>query len=101
MRISDGVPPRDAGIVDWGAFDAEAFGGSNNMRQDDKRTLPPGPDLDDSIGLPNELGQVRAVSDEDEADPTSHAALSNRAEEILANAKKRLLVRSCPNCHVC
>ncbi|KAL9106743.1 MAG: hypothetical protein Q9187_008521 [Circinaria calcarea] len=91
MRISDGVPPRDAGTVDWGALGAEAFGGSNNMRQGDKQTSPTGPDFDNSIGPTNEPGHVRALSNEDETDPTSHAALSNRAEEILANAKKRLL----------
>ena len=37
---------------------------------------------------------ARAVLEEDEDDPTSHAALSLRAEEILANAKRRLIV--CP-----
>ena len=36
---------------------------------------------------------VRSVLDEDENDPTSHAAMTKRAEEILANAKKRLTVR--------
>ena len=33
-----------------------------------------------------------AWENEDETDPTSHSALSKRAEEILANAKKRLTV---------
>ena len=41
---------------------------------------------------PNPQDQVRAVLDEDENDPLSHAALSVRAEEILANAKRRLTV---------
>lgn len=36
----------------------------------------------------------RAILDEDEDDPQSHAAMSKRAELILANAKKRLLVSS-------
>lgn len=40
----------------------------------------------------NESG-LRFILDEDENDPTSHAAMSKRAENILANAKKRLLVR--------
>lgn len=41
---------------------------------------------------PDPQDQVRAVLDEDENDPFSHAALSVRAEEILANAKRRLTV---------
>lgn len=39
----------------------------------------------------NEHG-LRTILDEDENDPNSHAAMSKRAEQILANAKKRLLV---------
>lgn len=39
----------------------------------------------------NEQG-LRTILDEDENDPNSHAAMSKRAEQILANAKKRLLV---------
>lgn len=35
---------------------------------------------------------VRSIFDEDEDDPQSHAAMSKRAELILANAKERLLV---------
>lgn len=35
----------------------------------------------------------RSILDEDENDPASHAAMSKKAEQILANAKKRLLVR--------
>ena len=33
-----------------------------------------------------------SILDEDENDPNSHAAMTRRAEEILANAKKRLTV---------
>lgn len=33
-----------------------------------------------------------SILDEDEDDPHSHAAMTRRAEEILANAKKRLTV---------
>lgn len=36
--------------------------------------------------------EIRAILEEDEDDPHSHAAMSRRAEHILANAKKRLLV---------
>lgn len=35
----------------------------------------------------------RSILNEDENDPASHAAMSKKAEQILANAKKRLLVR--------
>lgn len=35
-----------------------------------------------------------AILEEDEDDPHSHAAMTRRAEEILANAKKRLTVGS-------
>ena len=55
--------------------------------------------LNGDIGLPEEISTldpsdqaVRAILDEDENDPSSHAAMSKRAEKILANAKKRLLV---------
>ena len=50
-------------------------------------------DQDSTISL-GRSNLARAVLEEDEDDPTSHAALSLRAEEILANAKKRLIV--CP-----
>ncbi len=36
-----------------------------------------------------------AILEEDENDPSSHAAMTRRAEEILANAKKRLTVSRC------
>ena len=44
---------------------------------------------------------ARAVLEEDENDPTSHAALSLRAEEILANAKKRLTVSAIHETSTC
>lgn len=44
----------------------------------------------------NGTQEIRAILDEDENDPHSHAAMSRRAENILANAKKRLLVRARP-----
>ena len=37
-----------------------------------------------------------SILEEDEDDPDSHAAMTKRAEEILANAKKRLTVRPRP-----
>ncbi len=39
-----------------------------------------------------------AILEEDENDPYSHAAMTRRAEEILANAKKRLIVSSYVAC---
>ena len=44
------------------------------------------------MDLGDERRDARAILEEDEDDPTSHAALSVRAELILANAKKRLTV---------
>ena len=40
-----------------------------------------------------DMYRTPSVLDEDENDPDSHAAMTRRAEEILANAKKRLNVR--------
>lgn len=45
----------------------------------------------------NGVQEIRAILDEDEDDPHSHAAMSRRAEYILSNAKKRLLVNARPN----
>ena len=45
------------------------------------------------VATPSNSAQgIRAILEEDEDDPQSHAAMSKRAEQILANAKKRLLV---------
>ena len=41
-----------------------------------------------------------SILDEDENDPHSHAAMTKRAEEILANAKKRLTVSSVRECQI-
>ena len=40
----------------------------------------------------HEIYKTPSILDEDENDPESHAAMTRRAEEILANAKKRLTV---------
>ncbi|MCJ1461488.1 hypothetical protein MMC07_000085 [Pseudocyphellaria aurata] len=46
----------------------------------------------DMVSTPDHKEQGhRIILDEDENDPNSHAAMSKRAEQILANAKKRLL----------
>lgn len=50
-------------------------------------------DPSDRASTPDrKLEGLPAIQDEDENDPNSHAAMSKRAEQILANAKKRLLV---------
>ena len=61
--------------------------GSPQMIPDPGYGIPPAPDSPQGI---------RAILEEDEDDPYSHAGMSKRAEFILANAKKRLLVsRQC------
>lgn len=47
---------------------------------------------DDLIESRNTTYSTPAILEEDENDPYSHAAMTRRAEEILANAKKRLTV---------
>ena len=56
--------------------------------------LPESPDEED--GAPNNIYKTPSILDEDENDPESHAAMTRRAEEILANAKKRLNVSGLP-----
>ena len=54
---------------------------------------PPGSsEGDDEIGPAHSTYKTPSILDEDENDPESHAAMTMRAEEILANAKKRLNV---------
>lgn len=51
-------------------------------------------DSHSTVSTPDENEpRFRSILDEDENDPASHAAMSKKAEQILANAKKRLLVR--------
>lgn len=90
----------------------------SSSERDDRRTtfkeeatLPSSPTLqeDHTNQSPNGYGEATAqdydhvetgdsaysppsILDEDEDDPYSHAAMTRRAEEILANAKKRLTV---------
>lgn len=49
------------------------------------------PEQDDN-DLVHNTYKTPSILEEDENDPTSHAAMTQRAEEILANAKKRLMV---------
>ena len=46
----------------------------------------------DLVETRNSTYSTPSILDEDEDDPHSHAAMTRRAEEILANAKKRLTV---------
>ena len=94
VKISDEYQLEDQGKMDWNFSGAYALGDGNNTRRDDKPTLPMGREFEENEGPQNELNNVYEALDGDEADPTSHAALSSRAEQILANAKKRLLVGS-------
>ena len=48
----------------------------------------------DSLEIGDNVYSPPSILDEDEDDPHSHAAMTRRAEEILANAKKRLTVSS-------
>ena len=77
--------------IDLDRRTAEEEGGLYVKSIEDLRKTNEDSDSTMSFGRSN---LARAVLEEDEDDPTSHAALSLRAEEILANAKKRLTV--CP-----
>ena len=46
----------------------------------------------DRVETRDSVYNTPAILEEDENDPRSHAAMTKRAEEILANAKKRLTV---------
>ncbi len=46
----------------------------------------------DHVETRDSIYNTPSILDEDENDPYSHAAMTKRAEEILANAKKRLTV---------
>ena len=47
----------------------------------------------DHVETRDSIYTTPSILGEDEDDPYSHAAMTRRAEEILANAKKRLTVR--------
>ena len=65
----------------------------NHERQNDD-TEPAAQD-GDQVEIRDSIYSPPSVLDEDEDDPHSHAAMTRRAEEILANAKKRLTVSAC------
>jgi len=62
----------------------EQIGYADNAREDDEL-----------VETRNSTYNTPAILEEDENDPCSHAAMTRRAEEILANAKKRLTVSFC------
>lgn len=91
----------DAGSDDisndhWEGFDGPIVGTVVVSRHeaDERVSLKGAQDSRTGVSTPdgNEPG-LRSMLDEDENDPASHAAMSKKAEQILANAKKRLLVR--------
>ena len=90
---------------------SEKDGGKTASREEN--TLPSSPTLQEDHKIQTQNGETDAAAqdyhqvdtrestysppsilDEDEDDPYSHAAMTRRAEEILANAKKRLTVSS-------
>ena len=95
------ISPRQATTPEHGASGGDVVS-TENMASPQEEVAPPveaerGGEVEEVEGeetAPHD--PVRAILDEDANDPLSHTALSLRAEEILANAKKRLTVRSLP-----
>ena len=83
----------------FAGFDSEIADGGGIMSPGGTAILPVTSDLiapspaESQSKFPS-FSTERSQTNEDEEDLTSHAAMSMRAETILANAKKRLLVRS-------
>ncbi|MCJ1242305.1 hypothetical protein MMC14_010313 [Varicellaria rhodocarpa] len=87
VETSDYTPFKDEHVMwreDGSGY--KSAGGELHQTATVRDCRPSEMDLDD------ERKDARAILEEDEDDPTSHAALSIRAELILANAKKRLTV---------
>ena len=76
----------------WNGLDPGDTDGGISPYLDVDWESPFGEGGSDIIRLDDERNGIRAILEEDEDDPSSHAALSIRAEQILANAKKRLIV---------
>ena len=91
----------DAGIDDisndhWEGFDGPIVGTVVVSRHEAGERVSLNGAQDSRTGVSTPDGDepgLRSMLDEDENDPASHAAMSKKAEQILANAKKRLLVR--------
>ena len=76
----------------WKGFDTGEIGNGIDPCSDMDLESPIDEDTSDVIRLDDGRNSIRAILEEDENDPSSHAALSIKAERILATAKKRLLV---------
>ena len=62
-----------------------------NYEEQNGNAKPTAQDYED-VQIRDSTYSLPSILDEDEDDPYSHAAMTRRAEEILANAKKRLTV---------
>ena len=76
---------------DWNGFDG-AYGGGDTPDEEMADFKDVGPPTYAFPPLDNEKDGFSAPPDIEDDDPYSHAAMSIRAEQILANAKKRLTV---------
>lgn len=77
----------------WPGFDSHQAFDDSGVDLEHKRKIPLGDtDVGDEMGNERWLNERNSGSDDDDDDPYSSAALSRRAEIILANAKKRLNV---------
>ena len=76
---------------DWNGFDG-AHGGRDTPDEEIADFKDVGPPTYAFPPLDNEKDGFSAPPDIEDDDPYSHAAMSIRAEQILANAKKRLTV---------
>jgi len=78
----------------WEGFDGVASVDGESVFQDEEEDSSPVTAQADyrNVELSNGIQHKDSVSEADNEDPFSHAALSKRAERILANAKKRLTV---------
>lgn len=91
--LSDSIYP-EINNGHWEGFDgpAEEVRGHTYQSESQKSPYAKPTQRNESLAPLNGSQEIRAILDEDEDDPQSHAAMSRRAENILANAKKRLLV---------
>jgi hypothetical protein len=96
-RASDASSLRSEDFENWPGFDShDAFDDSGlGLEDQEKRDHFPGDASKNKDGMEGDRWLRRGSDGSDESDdPYSSAALSRRAEIILANAKKRLNVRA-------
>ncbi|KAI9875479.1 MAG: hypothetical protein M1830_008421 [Pleopsidium flavum] len=94
-RLSHGsssVGSEDFDFGHWGGFDGAASVDGESVFQDEEEdnSLAAAHAGYGTVQLSNGIQRKDTVLEGDHEDPFSHAALSKRAERILANAKKRL-----------